>query len=339
MRGGWDDALEMQNQLKYALDTDEWQAELEHWGHGQGKGISYLEWEVEDSRPVDAEAMRFLLSVAALSAVGIEEGAAAREDDSPGMRYLGQMPVDVVPMWVDGGVLDLVEYAAETFQPEALIAEDLLVPNAFCLFERALRANDIEGREISFRAASWAHFLDPAAVLAGGGKGGIVMALWRHMADEDDYSRQDPRRYHRRMGGSVLRPMQTTMVPWGDPRAMKEPANHKVFAQLQVLWRLAQQQITIRSERQVSRPTWRSKQNWRQIKTVQVLTLRRPKNPRPEGEPGEAHYSHRFPVHGHWRNQWYASEKVHRQIWIDPYIKGPAEAPFVAKRQAVEFIR
>jgi len=43
---------------------------------------------------------------------------------------------------------------------------------------------------------------------------------------------------------------------------------------------------------------------------------------------GEAHYDNwRWMVRGHWRAQWYASEKAHRLIWIDPHIKGPEDAP------------
>lgn len=337
MRKGWDDALELQNQLKYALNTDDWSRTLAMWGYGQGKGTNYMEFDLEGSQPIQREGMRFIASVAALTAVGTSPGDFVGED-SVGRRYMETLPtgIEVVPMWVNNEVIDLVEYASQTFRPEALIPSDLVVPNAFCVFERALRANDIEGREISFRAASWGHFTDPARDEQ---KTGIIMALWTHKDDEDDYSRKHPEVYHRRMGGSPLHLMQVSMFPWGDKRAMVEPANHKLFAQLQVLWRMAQQQITLQSERQVSRPTWRHKQNWRQIKTVQVLVLRRPKTPRYEGDADEAHYSHRFPVHGHWRNQWYPSEKVHRQIWINSFVKGPADAPFVAKRQAAEFIR
>jgi hypothetical protein len=336
MRKGWDDALDFQNQLRYAMRTEEWGQELAYWGTGQSRGVNYQEWPTEGNRPVGEREMKFIAAMACATAVGFapedytEPGTRAFEYTSKNMP--GEM--EIPPMWVDNGVIDLVEYAAETFRPEALYATDLIIPNAFCVFERTMFANDIEGREISFRAASWSHFVDPAD----DDRRGIILALWRHMNDEDAYSRNSPLRYHRRVGGSPLRLMQTAMFPWGEARAMEDVANHKLFAQLQVLWKMAKQQITIQSERQVSRPTWRSKQNWRQIKTVQVLTLRRAKVVH-EGETGEAHYSHRFPVHGHWRNQWYASEKVHRQIWINGYVKGPEDKPFVAKRQAVEFIR
>jgi hypothetical protein len=49
----------------------------------------------------------------------------------------------------------------------------------------------------------------------------------------------------------------------------------------------------------------------------------------------EANYSHRFIVSGHWRNQWYASGQVHRQIWISPYVKGPEDQPLVVRPRRV----
>ena len=38
-------------------------------------------------------------------------------------------------------------------------------------------------------------------------------------------------------------------------------------------------------------------------------------------------WSCRWFVRGHWRNQYYKSENVHKPIWIDPYIKGPEDKP------------
>jgi hypothetical protein len=38
-------------------------------------------------------------------------------------------------------------------------------------------------------------------------------------------------------------------------------------------------------------------------------------------------WSHRWIVRGHWRQQWYPSDKEHRVLWIPPYIKGPDDRP------------
>jgi hypothetical protein len=40
----------------------------------------------------------------------------------------------------------------------------------------------------------------------------------------------------------------------------------------------------------------------------------------------------RFPVRGHWRQQWYARADTHRPVWIDEFVKGPDGAPFRAPK-------
>lgn len=69
---------------------------------------------------------------------------------------------------------------------------------------------------------------------------------------------------------------------------------------------------------------------------IVVVRLRRESH---DGEPseheGEARYSHRFIVSGHWRNQWYPASQVHRQIWISPYVKGPEDGPLMVRPRRV----
>lgn len=70
---------------------------------------------------------------------------------------------------------------------------------------------------------------------------------------------------------------------------------------------------------------------------VRVVTLRRERAVEPPSEAtGQSvNWSHRWLVGGDaggfWRNQWYPSEKVHRLIWIDAYVKGPPDKPLVIK--------
>ncbi len=42
-------------------------------------------------------------------------------------------------------------------------------------------------------------------------------------------------------------------------------------------------------------------------------------------------WSHRWVVSGHWRNQWYPKTKKNRPLWIQAYVKGPENKPFIAK--------
>ena len=68
---------------------------------------------------------------------------------------------------------------------------------------------------------------------------------------------------------------------------------------------------------------------------VVIVRLRGEEQPRKDPTGEEANYSHRFIVGGHWRNQWYPSEKVHRQIRIAPYVKGPEDKPLIVRPRRV----
>jgi hypothetical protein len=72
--------------------------------------------------------------------------------------------------------------------------------------------------------------------------------------------------------------------------------------------------------------------------TVHVVRLRTPIRNAVEttNESGrDIHYRHRWWVRGHFRAQWYASQKAHQVIWIAPHIKGPEDAEFKASAYAV----
>jgi hypothetical protein len=68
---------------------------------------------------------------------------------------------------------------------------------------------------------------------------------------------------------------------------------------------------------------------------VVVVKLRREQGERHEPTGEEGNYSHRWIVGGHWRNQWYATESIHRQIWISPYVKGPEDRPLIVRPRRV----
>lgn len=68
---------------------------------------------------------------------------------------------------------------------------------------------------------------------------------------------------------------------------------------------------------------------------IRVITLRRSTTrasiPDDFNEEEGREWSHRWMVSGHWRNQWYKKEQVHRPIWIEPYVKGPEDKPLIIK--------
>jgi hypothetical protein len=98
---------------------------------------------------------------------------------------------------------------------------------------------------------------------------------------------------------------------------------------VQACLRLMQQRIAHRANERPGRPARREALRHGFIDhDVIVIRLRKERGEHQESG-GAANYSHRFIVDGHWRNQWYPSGQVHRQIWISPYVKGPDELPLV----------
>jgi hypothetical protein len=75
--------------------------------------------------------------------------------------------------------------------------------------------------------------------------------------------------------------------------------------------------------------------------SVKVVYLRRPKMARKPGEPEvEHHYSHRFAVRAHPRMQAYGPRhSLRRLIMVPAHIKGPDDAPFVAKETVNAWVR
>lgn len=115
--------------------------------------------------------------------------------------------------------------------------------------------------------------------------------------------------------------------------------SHYFNSVIQVFFRLMQQRIVVRYPEYAPRASWRRSQRaGLNHRNVLVVRLRRPSNP-PQAEGGTVDWSHRWIVGGHWRNQWYPSEKVHRQIWISDYEKGPEDKPLVIKERAFNFNR
>lgn len=66
--------------------------------------------------------------------------------------------------------------------------------------------------------------------------------------------------------------------------------------------------------------------------TIALIHLRRYRDSsKSDADPTPADYSHRFIVHGHWRNHWFPTLNDHRLIWINDYVKGPEDRPLIVK--------
>jgi hypothetical protein len=104
------------------------------------------------------------------------------------------------------------------------------------------------------------------------------------------------------------------------------------LAVLKTLWLLARQPLAREEHQQPDRTARRqaAREGRREPPPVRVIQLRRPPHQpgRGGGEPVQWH--HQWIVRGHWRNQAYGPErKLHRPVWISPFVKGPEGAPML----------
>lgn len=277
------------------------------------------------------------------------------------------------PVFVEADVLDLVDAAAETFRPEPFLAEDMFVEEGFALFERAVTVLDVNGRTCSFRAMSWG----PVAIQwETEGKKEVKpffhCCLYTHCDDEDDYrddhyreraengeTPEDVRRSWHEVFGGPFSMFHVSNIPFGSSpeevehntqtRAIPEKIDvraetmelDQLWRFLQAFFRLAQQRIAAPSERRAPRASRRRAQRiGKEAENVLVITLRREKRTRDFGEERDVEWTRRWMVGAHWRNQWYPTLGIHRQIWIAPYVKGPEDKPLVLHAgRAYEFVR
>ena len=81
------------------------------------------------------------------------------------------------------------------------------------------------------------------------------------------------------------------------------------------------------------KPAYRQALNSLWVVDVPQLIESNSKNTPPtnSGETGAKH-SYRYPVRGHWRNQWYPSVQARKPIWIEEHIRGPVSAPLYDAR-------
>jgi hypothetical protein len=272
------------------------------------------------------------------------------------------------PIFVDEEVQTVIDVASEQFEPEPFFPQDLITPVGFMLFPRPFYMVDSVGKRCAIRAFGWMpgrtgdhdgeitrddwETLDAAAIASDWHGTGIELALYSHDDDRDDWSDEDPLPGDRGMAAALMPGMRLTLFhvnPILFGRSFDEQVTDGLSANSiagpQAVWRyfqtaqrIARQRITTHSERQLPRQMRRQlARSGEERENVTVITLRRPKTKAEEERAVE--WSCRWLVRGHWRNQFYASENTHRQIWISGYCKGPPDKELRVTKRAFEFVR
>jgi hypothetical protein len=246
------------------------------------------------------------------------------------------------PLYVAPEMHHLVLDAMQTFNArEPLHEEDVLFPCGFAYLSEPFLGPDMAGKTSAFRAIHWRlvnvdlseEFASDQQVEAGWTKC-LKITLWSHVEDPDDYTEVWRMSVPDKWGILHTTTMPLSLAHELEHTRGEGDRNADWITYLRVLHRLMAERIVMKSRRKTSRPVWRDakRKGMPEVKEVIVVELRRV-TVKHDGESGEAHYSHRFMVRGHWRNQWYESLKIHRQKWISPYVKGPDDAPFMEKER------
>lgn len=104
-------------------------------------------------------------------------------------------------------------------------------------------------------------------------------------------------------------------------------------------WLLMHQQVASVEHVELDRTTRRRlrREGIDDLQPIRVVSLRT-HSPASGGD-GSRDYHHRWVVKGHWRNQWYPSQKRHVPLWISPHVKGPDGAPLLGGEKVYAWTR
>lgn len=258
------------------------------------------------------------------------------------------------PFYVEPDMWTLIEAAAGLFKPEPLQESDMLTRYGFVVLPHPFTMVDRHDKRISFRAFAWG----PLQIISEKGGEvtgtGVHLSLYTHFDDAvnpavDDYhdslTLEEIQEVRRRMGTEWS---LAHYVPWvygaelpGDPGMLRyttgwwQPVQAFLRLTMQTLGERYQQKPPRAARKRAERVLKRNEDRY-----ITVIRLRRPRG-HSENEPGGAvDWQQRWIVNGHWRNAWYPSLNLHRQVWISPYVKGPDDKPLlIRKGRAFEFVR
>jgi len=263
------------------------------------------------------------------------------------------------PFFVSAEMAGLVEAAMLSFSPEPIYPTDVLKLQGFLWYEEPITIMDRFDRPMQVRAFSWQPVMDeptsegPARMLTREDE------MKEYLADRHSRGLIDglgvtlyidgPTKYPQNWPEGRVKPplVPFHISPWA--WGMSFDGNEVTvegrptgadwwWKAIQTTWRLMQQHIAVRHFEVPPRPMRReAKRIGLPVDDTVVVRLRREYAKSNGDEPtGEGRtLSYRHLREGHWRNQPYPSEGVHRQIWIAQTIVGDESLPLVIKPNRV----
>jgi hypothetical protein len=241
----------------------------------------------------------------------------------------------------------LVQHGIETWHDQPILATDLPTPAGLVLCEYPLTILDRRGKEFPMPAFAWApgrgRYMDEV-------RDGVL--LYEMTSNEDMLP-------HWNKFADVMPPTTVlgyNFLPYGTvPSRLKfvargEPVADEVYhSQLnhihyvQAFWAFVQQKVLLASN--VDHPRAVRKRAARAevvLPTLNVVRLRRAAYVQRSDQPAGMHpvdWRYRWIVRGHWRMQPYPSIDDYKQIWIDPYVKGPEDKPLIKRKTIMDVAR
>lgn len=230
--------------------------------------------------------------------------------------------------WVSPEMSELVDLAAQSMPSFDLRATPVPDIRGVVFFGHALTGiavEDPDGRQLRVSAMSWAPVRHSTE---DGAKPGLMITSW-DLVDAPDLP-------------ATWAPSGVCSWYEGQPSDASTASEVEDRTRLAALWTLAAQEgvadlEVVRADRPSRR---RAERAGRPVPLTKVIRLRRPRSA-PQHDQGaeDVHWSHRWIVGGHWRNQWYPARKVHLPRWIAPYVKGPEDRPLVVKDTVKALVR
>ena len=308
----------------------------------------------------------------------IKDGEAEAERLAPRVgRSILDAFVNGETYMVNRDMTDLVDFAASRLDESDRVDLDM-VPSKWGVvrFERPLVMTDLRGVEMWAHWMTWSPSVQDVTDAFGRTvtRKGVVLSWWNDLAEPDAVAREmladrrpGAREVLRRTGrwslvgvdhmGDGMRLGPMTHVVTEDDLAvaarldadllgMDRPTRPVTLTEVETktlrwawaLFLLLDQEIVTTRQPHYSRADVKTLGRVPRWNEVRVVELRRMRHERPQGEPGSVNWTHRWIVKGHWRWQPYGDGTV-RRIWIDPYVKGPEDLPFVATKKVYRLAR
>jgi hypothetical protein len=256
--------------------------------------------------------------------------------------------------YVGPDMVDLAFVAQETFPIETLLPSDLPAEDGFMWFGgRALACGGGTDDPQDVHGVTWVSCTDPT----NGIRGVSIVGLWDKLAKDQGAGQTEA--YHVEESRQLINPR--TGRSWYDDMPRLVPVYHRLRGLgrreddvdtpadlilsrfLATTWRLMQQPITTLDRHDPDHvAAARLERAGAPVEPVTVIQLRR-QVALHDGDVGDGtrRYNHRWPVRGHWRQQPYKEdgEVIRRAIYINPYIKGPEDAPLLVRDRVYAWTR